>query len=185
MPTLPSELNQTIGWVLAAQNTDRRLASHVERGRRAVTEQYAYPYLGKALDVLDSPEQRTGFIRGMGLMVGLTHQDWTRLGRSFSSLCAKTYNHTPDSRPEGVGAKVQLLPICDLEQATTVIGGLLGRCKQKDIPVNVFDLVATMTWWKTTNPSADRTRRNQIVFDYFTAPASDQKLKEVPTETEK
>lgn len=166
-PTLPPELRSTIGRILHEQKHNRVLARKVARGIRSVTESEAYPYLAAALTVLDG-QQRTGFIRGCALMIGLTHAPKTSLGRSLAELSHRTAGRWPSENLDGIGAKVQLLPHLELEPAAEVLDGLLRRCERESVAVNVFDLAATLIWWCTEDPLADYKHRNQIVFSYFT-----------------
>ena len=162
-----SELRQTLGHIIARQQDDRGLASHVARGARLETEHEAYPYLSRALAVLDGPA-RTGFIRACGLAIGLTAGSNQPLGRNLACLSHAVSGRWPGTNPDGIGTKVQLLPHLGLEPAAVVLDGLLRRCAIEGVGVNAFSLADTLMGWESGDATADYRHRNSLIYDFFT-----------------
>ena len=160
------ELAQTIGYIIARQQDDRGLAAHVARGARPDTEHAAYPYLKRALAVLDGAA-RTGFIRACGLTIGLTIGSKQSLGRNLASLSRSVSGRWPAANLDGIGVKVQLLPHLELEPAVVVLDGLLRRCAIEGVGVNTVSLADTLMGWESGDAAADYRHRNQLIYDFF------------------
>jgi hypothetical protein len=88
-----------------------------------------------------------------------------KLGLALKALAVASENR--DAEMRSIGAKVQILPLLGREQAVKIIDGLLARLDNTGIAVDFCDLARTLAYWETSQPDADRSRRQRIVFDFF------------------
>ncbi len=156
---LPEELKAFTGRLLAVRNTNTSLASDVARGITEATERYAYAYTIPATAGLGRPAAITGATRALAMVA-----KYKRIPNSSDTLGAD-FARIPGNS-DGVGERLALIADLDLEQATQVIEGLVGRSPS----VNFYSLVELLTFWDTGNIDRDIKHRSRLVYDFYSRP---------------
>lgn len=130
-------------------------------------ELQALPAAGRYIAAL-SQDGRRGAIRAAAIRAinkSVNHANTQPLGRSLARLAAKDGG-------DSINQQVAALPLLNLEAATLVLDGLIGRCGPEGIAVDFFGLARVLTLWGDGAGSKSRNVRNRIVLDFFASPTN-------------
>lgn len=133
-------------------------------------ESFAIKSAGPYLNGLSSRLQRSGAIRAAAIRAvnkDVTNGKNIALGASFARLARAAGGSTTERQ-------IASLPLLDLEAASSVLDGLVGRCSKHSIPVDFRALSRTLINWGSGSTIRAREVRNQIVLDFYSAPAGDR-----------
>lgn len=167
------DYRRLISEVISRRNDPRSNAwtSAVRTALTSATEMNALGYTERYLADL-SPRQRTGGRRAAAICASnagappASGDFYLPIGRSLRNLYKALNGADPSILDSGghvsnnaMLMQVNSLPLLDVEQAANVFGLLIGRCADKGIAVNYYDLAATLIFWGTgATPQSQRTR---------------------------
>ncbi|TWP32838.1 type I-E CRISPR-associated protein Cse2/CasB [Leekyejoonella antrihumi] len=167
-PTTPNSLGAALIGQVLARRDDPGSAGWCASVRRAITsatEVAAYGYTEPHLLGLTGWQAKVGARRAAAICAGATgvKAGTGSLGRNLAELRRKA---TADS----VDAKVNILPMLDVENAAGLLAGLVTQCGHHGVGVNFYALADTLARWGEGLSPASQRARQRIVADYYSAP---------------
>ena len=170
--------------VIARRNDPRSnaWAAAVRTALTSATEMNALGYTERYL-VDMSPKQRIGGRRAAAICASNTGAPqsgggfYMPIGRSLRNVYKSTNGTDPSVLDSGghvsnnaMLMQINSLPMLDVEQAANVFGLLIGRCADKGVAVNYYDLAKTLIYWGTgATPNSQKTRANVLTAFYTPA----------------
>ncbi|WP_101525910.1 type I-E CRISPR-associated protein Cse2/CasB [Nocardioides houyundeii] len=163
---------------VSAAGGGRGVLSAIASGIHPMTEASAFPYTEAILSGL-SPSQRVGARRAAAMIavhrdVRATSERSTPIGTTLRSLHAKAHSSWPGDvdgksvpKRTAMSMSIDSLPLLDVDNASQVISGLVGRCAQHGIPVDFASLATTLTFWGDGLSSKSRSHRAKVVQDFY------------------
>lgn len=157
--------------------TGRGALAAIAMGIHPMTEAGAFPYTESVLQGLN-PNRRIGARRVAAMIAthrSTTHTDqWVTIGttlRRFHDTDQGSWPGTVDTKGNikrtALSMQIDSLPLLDIESASQIISGLVGRCARRNVSVNFMLLASTLTDWGTGYDATSRERRNRVVLDFY------------------
>jgi hypothetical protein len=126
-----------------------------------------HPGLTRILEALPECE-RVGATAAMQLLAQyprLSHQPSSTLPKALANLTYATKGSF--NGISGVSADVARLPGSDVSTAVRILGSLLNRLANENVPVNFHDVVDVFMKWNQPDRQKQTVHRNELVFAYF------------------
>lgn len=171
-PVLPTQalMQETLKRVAANRVPGTNIYSgwlaELRHGITRTGEIRAVASAGPHLAGLTGP-QRSGAFRAAAIRAcnkDVRNTSTQTLGTSFAKLARVAGGSS-------IERQVATLPLLDLEAATAVLDGLVGRCGNAGIGIDFTALARTLVHWGSGATARSREMRNQIVLDFHHAAA--------------
>lgn len=148
-------------------------AAALRQGLIAATEIHARPYTDIYL-ASENEKAAAGWRRATAICASATgspqpSRDTRRvpLGASLRMLFNRENPGRTPQAGNSIVSQINSLPMLDLENASTTLALLIGRCSSHGIRVDFYALGRGLSRWGRGTNSRSRAVRNQIVSDFY------------------